>query len=82
MAEDVLLIEKNDRVTTLTLNRPDAMNALSFELRSAMTTAFRELSDDPDTGVIILERLAEVIAQRLQKTHAYVVAMLHEGIKF
>lgn len=54
MAEDVLLIEKNDRVTTLTLNRPDAMNALSFELRSAMTTAFRELSDDPDTGVIIL----------------------------
>lgn len=34
----------------------------------------------PDTGVIILERLAEVIAQRLQKTHSYVVDMLHEGI--
>lgn len=36
----------------------------------------------PDSGVIILERLAEVIAQRLQKTHAHVVAMLHEGVKF
>jgi hypothetical protein len=35
----------------------------------------------PDTGVIILERLAEVIAQRLQKTHAFVVDMLEEGIK-
>jgi CRP-like cAMP-binding protein len=34
----------------------------------------------PDTGVIILERLAEVIAQRLQKTHIHVVAMLQEGI--
>ena len=35
----------------------------------------------PDTGVIILERLAEVIAQRLQKTHANVVEMLQEGVK-
>ena len=35
----------------------------------------------PDTGVIILERLAEVIAQRLQKTHAFVVDMLQKGIK-
>jgi CRP/FNR family cyclic AMP-dependent transcriptional regulator len=35
----------------------------------------------PDTGVIILERMAEVIAQRLQKTHTFVVEMLREGIK-
>ncbi len=53
------------------------------------STAFSVLGDElkqlceqyPDTGIIILERLAEVIAQRLQKTHAYVVNMLHEGIK-
>ena len=54
MAEDVLLIEKKDRITTLTMNRPEALNALSFELRSALTSAFRDLSDDPETGVIIL----------------------------
>ena len=35
----------------------------------------------PDTGVIILERMAEVIAQRLQKTHTFVVEILREGIK-
>ncbi len=34
----------------------------------------------PDTGIIILERLAAVIAQRLQKTHAFVVDLLQEGI--
>ena len=53
------------------------------------STAFSVLGEElkqlceqyPDTGVIILERLAAVIAQRLQKTHAYVVDMLHEGIK-
>ena len=51
---DVLLIDKKDGIATLTMNRPAAMNALSFELRSAMTAAFRELSEDPDTGAIIL----------------------------
>ena len=54
MADDVLLIEKKDRITTLTMNRPAAMNALSRELRSVMAEAFRDLSEDPDTGAIIL----------------------------
>ena len=54
MADDVLLIETKDRITTLTMNRPRARNALSFELRAALTAAFREFSDDPQTGVIIL----------------------------
>ena len=35
---------------------------------------------DPETGVLILERLAEVIAERLQATHAQVLAMLHQGM--
>ena len=51
---DVLLIEKKDGVATLTMNRPKAMNALSFELRSALTTAFQELAEDPEPGVVIL----------------------------
>ena len=34
----------------------------------------------PETGVIILERLAEVIAQRLQNTHSHVVGMLRKGV--
>jgi CRP-like cAMP-binding protein len=34
----------------------------------------------PETGVIILERLAEVIAQRLQNTHAHVIELLRNGV--
>jgi len=34
----------------------------------------------PDAGVVILERLADVIAQRLQNTHAHVVKMLRDGV--
>jgi CRP-like cAMP-binding protein len=33
-----------------------------------------------ETGVIILERLAEVIAERLRSTHTHVVELLQQGI--
>lgn len=36
--------------------------------------------DHPETGVVILERLAGVIAQRLRNTHEHVVSMLKNGI--
>jgi len=54
MAESVLLIDKRAGVATLTLNRPQAMNALSRELRTAIVEAFAALRDDPDVGVVIL----------------------------
>jgi CRP-like cAMP-binding protein len=34
----------------------------------------------PTTGVVILERLAEVIAERLRSTHEHVVEMLRQGM--
>jgi CRP-like cAMP-binding protein len=41
----------------------------------------RKLAEDhPETGVIILERLAEVIAQRLQNTHEHVVQLISQGV--
>lgn len=54
VAEPLLLVETVDRVTTVTLNRPDALNALSRDLRLALIETFGRLADDPDTGVIIL----------------------------
>jgi len=54
MSESVLLIEKNEGIATLTLNRPHTMNALSHELRMALVQAFENLRDDPEAGVVIL----------------------------
>ena len=43
--------------------------------------ALRRLCQDhPETGVIILERLAGVIAERLRNTHEHVVELLRNGI--
>ena len=36
--------------------------------------------DFPETGILILNRLAGVIAQRLRGTHEQVVALLHHGL--
>lgn len=54
MSEPVLLIEKSEGIATLTLNRPDQMNALSLELRRALEETLTELRADRDTGVVIL----------------------------
>lgn len=51
---DVLTIDRKDGIATFTLNRPDAMNALSRELRAALAGAFRDVVDDAETGVVIL----------------------------
>src|SRR5689334_15869429 len=52
--EDVLLTETTDRVRTLTLNRPEARNALSAALRRRFFTALRDAETDDDVDVIIL----------------------------
>ena len=54
MSEPILLIEKHDGVATLTLNRPDALNALSKALRVALSRSFRELQEDAEVQVAIL----------------------------
>ena len=54
MADPVLLVDRADGVATLTLNRPQALNALSRELRGALRAAFAELSQAGDVDVVIL----------------------------
>lgn len=54
MSEPVVRIERDAGVVTLTLNRPQAMNALSRELRVALVDAFATLEFDPDARILIL----------------------------
>jgi enoyl-CoA hydratase len=50
----MLRVEKSDAIAVVTLDRPEAMNALSRALRAALDEAMRELSRDPDVKVIVL----------------------------
>ena len=56
----MLLVEKpSDGVAVVTLNRPDAMNALSRDLRAALRQAMLELDADPSVKVIVLTGAGE-----------------------
>jgi enoyl-CoA hydratase len=54
MTNDVLIIDTQDRVRTLTLNRPQARNALSAELRRRFFGALRGAEADADVDVVIV----------------------------
>lgn len=49
-----MLYEVTDRVATVTLNRPEARNALSAEVRRQLPAALRRADGDPDVDVVIL----------------------------
>ncbi|NQZ97905.1 MAG: enoyl-CoA hydratase [Myxococcales bacterium] len=50
----LVLVETHEGIATVTLNRPDAMNALSTALRNELADAFRSLEANDDVAVVIL----------------------------
>jgi enoyl-CoA hydratase len=51
--DNILLIDTSDRVRTLTLNRPEARNALSSALRKQFFAALRDAEADDTVDVVI-----------------------------
>jgi len=51
---DTILVERQDGVATVSLNRPDRMNSLTTELMDTLAQRLREVADDPDVRVVVL----------------------------
>ena len=54
MADEIVLYEIDEKVSVITLNRPDKLNAISRELQYALTEAFAKAEADPVTSVVLL----------------------------
>ncbi|MDG1943350.1 MAG: enoyl-CoA hydratase [Halioglobus sp.] len=54
MSEPQLIVEREDGYAVLTLNRPEARNALSPQLLLDLCAAFRLLKGEPDIRAVIL----------------------------
>ena len=52
---DVIRIEKDGAIATVTLNRPEAFNAINADLRSALIAAVAEIDADDALRVVILK---------------------------
>ncbi|WP_066898954.1 enoyl-CoA hydratase [Mycolicibacterium houstonense] len=51
---ETILVTRTDRVATIKLNRPKALNALNSQVMTEVTTAAAELDADPGVGAIIV----------------------------
>src|ERR1700733_15384938 len=52
--EPTVQFERRGVVALLTLNRPDAMNAIDGAMRAELPAAVRRAEDDPDVRVIVV----------------------------
>ena len=51
---ETILTEVRDRVATLTLNRPEKLNALTVELLEQSIAVLKDWSRDPGVGAIVV----------------------------
>jgi len=54
MSEQVILTEVRDRVATLTLHRPEKLNAVNVQLLQEAAVALKTWSRDPEIGAIVV----------------------------
>lgn len=54
MSESIVLIEKDGPVAIVTMNRPDALNALSCALRAELVRTFADLAEDDSIRAVVL----------------------------
>jgi enoyl-CoA hydratase/carnithine racemase len=59
MAEDVVTYECSAQVAWLTINRPEARNALSEAVRDGLWEGFRRFADDDSAAVLVLTGAGE-----------------------
>ncbi len=54
MNQSLVTINKDNGVATVTLNRPEKLNALNREMRGMFCRAMQEIGADPSIGAVII----------------------------
>ena len=62
MNYETILVSRAERVGTITLNRPEALNALNSQVMAEVTSAAAEFDADPGIGAIIITGSAKAFA--------------------
>jgi enoyl-CoA hydratase/carnithine racemase len=57
--ETILYETSEDKVATITLNRPDVLNAFDRQMCEEMRAAWRQVKDDPNVNAVVLQAAGE-----------------------
>src|SRR5262245_13864462 len=91
MAEPTVLFELDGRIATITLNRPERLNAMNRELRDELREAFLRVKRDPEIWCAIVTGagrgfstgadVESLASGGLEKYDAWNELAIHERIK-
>jgi enoyl-CoA hydratase len=68
MSQQLITVAREDGIATVTLNRPEKLNALNREMRGAFCRAMQELGADPAVAVVILTGAGRAFSAGLDLT--------------
>ena len=54
MSDELVLYAAEEKIGFVTLNRPQKLNALNTDMRSALSAALRRADDDAATSIVVL----------------------------
>jgi len=54
MSYKTVIMEKNERIATITMNRPEKLNAITVQMEEDLYDAFIEVTEDDDVRVVVL----------------------------
>jgi len=54
MAFETIMLDKKERIATITLNRPDRMNAVNEQMQADLTEALNDVNRDDGVGVLVI----------------------------
>lgn len=80
MAYETLIWDVTDRVLTLTLNRPDQLNAFTVEMARELIEAFERASEDDDVGAVVVTGAGRAFCAGMDLSASGNVFGLDEGL--
>lgn len=54
MKYQAIILEKKDKIATITLNRPEKLNALNLQMTTELVDAFHSIDQDDETQVLVI----------------------------
>ena len=68
MSSDIVIVERDNRIAVITLNRPERLNAISREIIAQVKTAMDQIERDDEIAVVIIRGAGRAFSSKTKPT--------------